>query len=56
MMPLNLSLITATLFLILAGATYGAEALVTNAWIPMVFLGVLGSGATVFILSEQVEQ
>ncbi|WP_373509489.1 hypothetical protein [Thiocapsa sp.] len=56
MMPLILSLITATLFLTLAGATYGAEALVTNAWIPMVFLGLLGSGATVFILSEQAKQ
>jgi hypothetical protein len=56
MMPLILSLITATLFLVLAGATYGAEALLTDAWIPMVFLGLLGSGVTVYILSEQAKQ
>ncbi|QVL49585.1 MAG: hypothetical protein KFB96_03510 [Thiocapsa sp.] len=56
MMPLLLSLITAVLFLILAGATYGAEALLTNAWIPMVFWGLLGSGVTVYILSKQAKQ
>lgn len=56
MMPLILSLITATLFLTLAGATYGAEALLTTAWIPMVALGLLGSGVTLYVLSEQAKQ
>ncbi|SDW68182.1 hypothetical protein [Thiocapsa roseopersicina] len=56
MMPLILSLITATLFLTLAGATYGAEALLATAWVPMVALGLLGSGITVYILSEQAKQ
>jgi hypothetical protein len=55
MMPFILSLITATLFLILAGTIYGADALAANAWIPMVFWGLLGSGVTVFILSEQAK-
>jgi hypothetical protein len=55
MIPLILSLITATLFLILAGATYGVEALVTNTWIPMVFGWLLASGASVYILSLKVE-
>ncbi|TCT19149.1 hypothetical protein [Thiobaca trueperi] len=54
-MPLILSLITATLFLILTGATYGVEALVTNAWIWMVFWWLLASGVSVYILSEQAE-
>ncbi|WP_295587960.1 hypothetical protein [uncultured Lamprocystis sp.] len=56
MMPLIISLITATLFLILAGATYGVEALVTNAWILMVFWWLLASGATVYILSKQAKE
>ncbi|WP_373510804.1 hypothetical protein [Thiocapsa sp.] len=55
MIPLILSLIAATLFLSLAGATYGAEALVINAWIPMVFLWLVGSGVTVYMLSEQAK-
>jgi hypothetical protein len=55
MMPFIISVLTATLFLIFAGATYGAEALVTNAWIPMMFWGLLASGVTVYILSKQAE-
>lgn len=33
-------------------ATYGAEALVSNAWIPMGVFGLLGSGVTLYILGE----
>lgn len=55
MKPLIIGMITATLFLILAGASYGAEALLTDAWIPMVFWWLLGSGLTVTILSEQAQ-
>jgi hypothetical protein len=55
MMPLILSMITSTLFLILAGTIYGTDTLSANAWVPMVFWGLLGSGVTVFILSEQAK-
>lgn len=54
-MPFILSLITATLFLILAGATYGVESLVTHTWIWVVFWWLLASGVSVYILSEQAE-
>jgi hypothetical protein len=56
MLPLILSFITATVFLILASVTYGVDALVGSAWVPMVFLGLLGAGATVFILDRQTSQ
>ena len=55
MIPLIISLFTATLFLILAGANYGAAALVTPTWIPMVLGWLLASGVTVYILSEQAK-
>lgn len=56
MSPLILSLITAGLFLILSSTTYGLEAIVTNTWVPMVFWGLLGAGASVFILSRKAGQ
>jgi hypothetical protein len=32
------------------------DTLPTNAWIPMVFLGLLGAGVAVHVLSEQAKQ
>lgn len=55
MIPLIVSLMTAMLFLTLAGVIYGADALVTQAWIPMVVFGLLGSGVTVFLLGERAQ-
>lgn len=53
MMPLILSAITAGLFIILSSTTYGVDAITTNTWVPMVFWGLLGAGASVFILGRQ---
>ncbi len=56
MMPFILSAITACLFLMLSSATYGVAAITTNTWVPMVFWGLLGAGASVFVLSRQTGQ
>lgn len=53
MSPLILSVITAIGFLILATLTYGLEAYLAHAWVAMVFWGLLGAGASVFILSRE---
>jgi hypothetical protein len=53
MMPFILSVITASLFLGLSSATYGVDAVLSNAWVAMVFWGLLGAGAFVFFLSRQ---
>jgi hypothetical protein len=52
MMPLILSVVTATFFLILSSATYGSDALVADAWVAMVFWGLIGTGALVSMLSR----
>jgi len=56
MIPLILSLVTAVLFLILASAIYGFEALAANAWVAMVFWGLIGAGALVFALSAETSR
>lgn len=53
MMPLILSLVTAGLFLLLSGLTYGGAALLASPWVAMVFWGTLAPGAMLFLLSHQ---
>jgi hypothetical protein len=52
MMPLILSVVTATFFLVLSSLTYGSDALVSDAWVAMVFWGLIGTGAWVSMLSR----
>jgi hypothetical protein len=53
MKPLMLSAVTASFFLILASAIYGSAAILTSAWVAMVFYGLLGAGLAVSILSRR---
>jgi hypothetical protein len=53
MMPLILSLVSATLFLMLSSWTYGADAILANAWVTVVFFGLIGSGALISMLGRQ---
>jgi hypothetical protein len=52
MMPLILSVVTATFFLVLSSVIYGSDALVADAWVAMVFWGLIGTGALVSMLSR----
>lgn len=56
MIPFVVSLLTAVLFLLLASATYGVGALGSNAWVAMVFWGLLGVGASVSILGTEADR
>ncbi len=53
MKPLMLSALTASLFLFLASTIYGSTAILTSAWVAMVFYGLLGAGLAVSILSRR---
>lgn len=52
MMPLILSLVTAVFFLTLASLTYGSAVLITAGWVPMVVAVLIGTGATLTLLSR----
>ncbi len=53
MIPLILSLVSAALFLSLSMWVYGADVLVTSAWVALVFWGQICAGLAVYGLSRK---
>jgi len=52
MIPLILSFGSAALFLVLSIWTYGPSVLAENAWVALVFWGLVGSGLAVYAVSH----
>jgi len=52
MIPLIIALTTAALFLGLSILIYGADVLAENAWVALVFWGLIGSGLTLYLINR----
>jgi hypothetical protein len=53
MVPLVLSLVSASLFLMLSSWTYGTDAVLANTWVASVFWALVGSGVVLYVLGRQ---